>query len=347
MFKAAVLGASGYTGADLLRIGARHPQIAFKTLIANTQAGKRLADVFPHLGSLALPDLQSLEEADFQDIDVVFCGLPHGASQAVIKKILGEHSHIKIIDMGADYRLRDTQAYEKWYGAGHVAPELQVKAAYGLTELNRASIATAPIIACPGCYPTAALLALLPLVESNAISVDDIIIDAKSGLSGAGRSLVQGNLFSEVGESLSPYKIGAHRHTAELEQELGKAAGKGAIVNFTPHLVPMSRGELVTIYVKLGAAEKAADLRHVLDGAYGDEQFVRVAGEGAVPSTAHVRGSNHVLINAFDDRIPGRAIIVSAIDNLVKGSAGQAIQNFNLAFGLPEGLGLEALPLFP
>jgi len=345
--KAALLGASGYTGADLLRLGVLHAGLDFVALTANTHAGKPMSAVFPHLSSASLPDLVTNDAVDWTGVDVVFCGLPHGASQAIIAEILAASPETRVIDMSADYRLQDVALYEQWYGAAHVAPNLQKSAVYGLTEHYRDAIRIARIIACPGCYPTGALLALLPLVAAGAVLVEDLIIDAKSGVTGAGRGLKQNTLFAEAGESLSPYSVGSHRHTAELEQELGKAAGRAVTVNFTPHLVPMSRGELITAHVKLGSAANAAELRDILAAAYADEPFIRIAARGEMPSTGHVRGSNHALINVFDDRIPGRAIVIAAIDNLVKGSAGQALQNFNVAFGFDERMGLEALPLFP
>lgn len=345
--RAALLGASGYTGADLLRLGVNHPGLEFVALTANTHAGKPMASVFPHLAAANLPDLVSNDSVDWTGVDVVFCGLPHGASQAIIKEIVAAAPNVKIIDMSADYRLDNIVTYREWYGAEHISPELQKEAVYGLTEHYRARIKDARIIACPGCYPTATLLALVPLLKAGAILADDLIIDAKSGITGAGRGLKQNTLFSEAGESVSPYSIGSHRHAPEIEQELGKAAGKDVTVNFTPHLIPMSRGELITAHVKLGTASSASDLRAIWQRDYADEPFVRVAAEKEIPATGHVRGSNYALLNAFPDRIPGRAIVVAAIDNLVKGSAGQAIQNFNIAFGWPERTALEALPLFP
>jgi len=344
---AALLGASGYTGADLLRLGVMHPGLNFVSLTANTHAGKPMSAVFPHLSSANLPDLVTNESVDWSNVDVVFCGLPHGASQAIISDILKESTDTRIVDMSADYRLRDVEVYKSTYGLEHISPELQAKAAYGLTEHNREAIKSAPIIACPGCYPTAVLLALLPLVKTGAISGDDLIIDAKSGVTGAGRGLKQNTLMAEAGESVSPYAVGKHRHGPEIDQEISKALGEDIVVNFTPHLIPMSRGELITAHVKLGNAKNAEELRAELAKAYEDEPFIRIAAEGEMPSTGHVRGSNHCVINVFDDRISGRAIVIAAIDNLVKGSAGQAIQNFNVAFGFDEATGLAALPLFP
>lgn len=342
--KAAVLGASGYTGADLIRLAARHPHIALAALIAKGHAGQPLAQVFPHLGGLGLPGLVTSDEVDWDKIDVVFCGLPHATAHQELAKL---PARVRIIDMSADFRLRDPKVYAEWYGGEHGAPHLLKDAVYGLTEHYASKIKTARIVACPGCYPTAALLALLPLVKAKLIEASDIIIDAKSGVSGAGRTLKQNILFSEAGEGLSPYGIGSHRHVPEIEQELGLAAGRSVAVNFTPHLAPMSRGELCTIYVRLVGKATANDLRAALGKAYATSPFVRVVEEGTIPATQHVRGSNYCHVGVFKDRLEGRAIVVSAIDNLVKGSAGQALQNFNLMFGFDETLALEQLPLFP
>jgi N-acetyl-gamma-glutamyl-phosphate reductase len=343
-FKIGVIGASGYTGADLIRLAACHPSMDIAVLAANTHAGKTLAEVFPHLGFVSAPPLVKAEDADWASCDAVFCGLPHGTAQDIIATL---PASVKVIDMSADFRLKDTAVYAKWYGREHAAPHLVKGAAYGLTEHRRDEISGARLVACPGCYPTAALLALLPLVAAKLIDASDIIIDAKSGVSGAGRSLKQNILFSEAGEGLSPYSIASHRHAPEIEQELSAAAGAGVIVNFTPHLVPMSRGELVTAYVRLTAQHGAADLAAALSQRYAEAPFVRIAPKGTLPSTQFVRGSNYCMLGVYADRIPGRAIVVSAIDNLVKGSAGQAIQNFNLMFGLPETAGLLQAPLFP
>jgi N-acetyl-gamma-glutamyl-phosphate reductase len=339
-----VLGASGYTGADLIRLAASHPHLQIAALIAKAHAGQPLAQVFPHLASLDLPNLVTSDEVDWDSVDVAFCGLPHGTAHGEIAKL---PSRIKIIDMSADFRLRDLGTYAEWYGGEHSAPQLLEDAVYGLTEHYREQIKSARLVACPGCYPTAVLLALLPLVKAALVAPEDIIIDAKSGVSGAGRSLKQNILFSEAGEGLSPYGIGSHRHVPEIEQELGEAAGMPMVVNFTPHLAPMSRGELCTSYVRLSGKTTSDDLRKALTSAYASSPFVRVVEEGVIPATQHVRGSNYCHIGVFADRIPGRAIVVSAIDNLVKGSAGQAVQNFNVMHGLDETTALEQLPLFP
>lgn len=273
----------------------------------------------------------------------MFGCLPHAASAELLSGVTGP----RIIDLSADFRLKDAATYAEWYGNAHPAPQLLPQAVYGLTEFARDALPEARLVACPGCYPTAALIALLPLLERGVISPDRITINALSGVSGAGRSLKEANLFPEVAEAVHPYGIGRHRHMPEIEQELSLRAGTAVTVSFTPHLVPMNRGELETIIVELAGGRGPADLRAALVERFADEPFVHLLPEGASPATRMVRGSNHVVLNIFADRVPGRAIVVVAIDNLVKGSSGQAIQNMNLMFGLPETMGLEAAPLFP
>jgi N-acetyl-gamma-glutamyl-phosphate reductase len=341
-----VLGASGYTGADAVRLAARHPNVEIVALTANTHAGKAMAEVFPHFFMLDLPQLVEWEKVDWTKLDAVFCGLPHGTTQEITAAVLAANPKIKVIDMSADFRLHDMATYAEWYGHEHRAPELQKEAVYGLTEFYRDKIKRARLVACPGCYPTAALLALVPIAKAGLVDANDIIIDAKSGVSGAGRGLKLNTLFTEAGEGLSPYSVAKHRHAPEIEQEIGLAVGAKVTVNFTPHLIPMSRGELCTSYVKLKGGT-ADDLRKALVDAYRDESFVHVAPKGVLPQTQNVRGSNYVQIGVFADRIPGRAIVISVLDNLVKGSAGQALQNMNIAFGLAETTGLLQLPLFP
>jgi len=344
--KIAVLGASGYTGADAVRLLARHPDAEITALTANTHAGKAMGEVYPHFFALDLPDLTEWEKVDWTRLDAVFCGLPHGTTQEIIASVLKANPDIKILDMSADFRLRDQATYAQWYGHEHRALELQDEAVYGLTELYRDQIPAARLVACPGCYPTAVLLALVPLVKAGVVDAHDLVIDAKSGTTGSGRGLKQSTLFAEAGEGLSPYSIASHRHAPEIEQEISVAAGSEVTVNFTPHLVPMSRGELCTCYVRLDGAS-VDDLRAALEEAFVDEPFVHVAKAGVMPQTQNVRGSNHVQIGVFADRIKGRAIVISTLDNLVKGSAGQAIQNMNLMFGLAETAGLEQIALFP
>ena len=339
-----ILGASGYTGAELLRLLARHPQAEIRLLTAHAKAGKTVAEVFPHLGQLDLPKLVKVEDADWSGLDVVFCALPHGTTQDIIAKL---PRHLKVVDLSADFRLHDLATYAKWYGHEHKAPALQIEAVYGITELARAAVQKARLVANPGCYPTAAQLPLVPLVEAKAIEPADIIIDAKSGVSGAGREVKENLMFAEVAEGIHPYSIASHRHAPEIEQGLSAAAGKPVLVNFTAHLMPINRGIEESIYVKLHNGATADDLRATLAKRYEGEPFVTVVPKGVTPATRHVRGSNHSLIGVFADRIPGRAILVSVQDNLVKGASGQAIQNMNAMVGLPETTSLEQQPLFP
>ncbi len=345
--RTAILGASGYTGADAMRLAMRHPHIELVALTANTHAGKPVGDVFEHLRGYDLPRLTTLDEVDWTAIDLVICALPHGTTQAATKTIRTINPACVVVDMSADFRIRDVETYAQWYGLDHAAPELQSEAIYGLSEHNRNAIRNAKIVACPGCFPTAALTALIPPLAAGQIRVDDVIIDAKTGISGAGRGLKQGMLFAEAGEGTSPYGIGHHRHMPEIEQELSKISGSAIKVGFTPHLVPMARGELLTCHVRLADGVSVDDVRVGLSTRYADEPFVLVLKEGEIPKTQNVRGSNLVHIGVFKDRLPGRAIIIAALDNLVKGSAGQALQNVNIAFGLEETLGLEQIALFP
>ncbi len=339
----AILGASGYTGAELIRLLAGHPAAEIRLLTADRHAGKALGQVYPHLAGLALPTLQSLQEADWSGIDLVFCALPHGTTQEVVAALPG---HLKVVDLSADFRL-DPETYAQWYGHPHLAPALQQEAVYGLTEIKRAAIRPARLVANPGCYTTTAQLPLCPLLSANAIVPDDIIIDAKSGVTGAGRALKQGSLFAEVGEGIHAYGIARHRHTPEIEQGLSEAAGRPIKVNFTPHLMPMNRGILATIYVRYANGAGADDLRHVLDEKFKDEPFVRILPAGEAPATRHVKGSNLCLISVTEDRLPGRAIVIAVTDNLVKGASGQAVQNMNVRLGLAETAGLSQVPMFP
>ncbi len=342
--KIGILGASGYTGAELVRLLVRHPGAEVTLLTADRHGGNPLGDVFPHLARLALPDLVRIEDADWDALDFVFCALPHATTQQVIA---GLPETLKVCDLSADFRLRDIAVYEQWYGGRHQAPELQKEAVYGLTEIYRDAIADARLVANPGCYTTTSELPLVPLLAAGLISPSGIVIDAKSGVSGAGRSEKQANLHAEVSEGIQAYGIARHRHAPEIEQELTVAAGRPVTVTFTPHLVPMNRGILATTYVTLAGGADAEDLRVALAAQYDPEPFVHVLPAGVAPATRDVRGSNHCLIGVFADRVPGRAILLSVTDNLVKGAAGQAIQNMNVMCGLPETMGLEQEALFP
>lgn len=339
-----ILGASGYTGAEAVRLLLRHPRCRLALLTADRHAGKPLAAVFPQFRGVDLPDLIRVEEADWRGIDVVFCALPHGTTQEIIAAL---PKHLKVIDLSADFRLSDPALYAQWYGQEHRALGLQEEAVYGLTELNRPLLTQARLVANPGCYPTCAQLPLVPLLKAGLIADEDIIINATSGASGAGRAPKEATLFCEVAEGFHAYSVSAHRHTPEMEQELSRHAGRPIQVSFTPHLAPMNRGMLATIAVRLAGAADADALRDCLVEAYRDEPFLRVLAAGDSPHTRHVRGTNLCALATFPDRLPGRALLLSALDNLVKGASGQAVQTLNLMQGWPETLGLEASALFP
>ena len=347
--KIGILGASGYTGSELVRLLLRHPNVEIVLLTADRRAGQEMRAVFPQFAPFKLPTLISIESIDWPKagLDLVFCALPHATTQKVIKDMLGKAPKTKVVDLSADFRLEDTAAYAKWYGREHHAPELQLQAVYGLVEIYRDEIKAAQLVANPGCYTSCAQLPLLPLIKAKAIELDDIVVDAKSGMTGAGRSAKEEMLFSEVSEGFHAYGVGHHRHMAELDQEFSKAAGQDVVVSFTPHLVPMNRGILSTIYVKGTRGISPENLHAVLLKFYMNEPFVHVLPFGQVPQTRHVRGSNMTFIGVAKDRVPGRAIVIAALDNLVKGASGQAVQNMNLMLGYPETLGLEQIALFP
>jgi N-acetyl-gamma-glutamyl-phosphate reductase len=344
----AVLGASGYTGAELVRLLLRHPSVEIALLTADRRAGQEMRQVFPQFAPFDLPRLQAIEGTDWlaAGIDLVFCALPHATTQKVIAQLFAQMPAIKVVDLSADFRLADPAAYARWYGHDHHAPELQRQAVYGLVEVYRERIRHAHLVANPGCYTTCAQLPLIPLLAAKAIDPDEIVIDAKSGMTGAGRAAKEEMLFSEVSEGFHAYGVGHHRHMAELDQEFSRAAGREVVVSFTPHLVPMNRGILSTIYVR-GRDATAEDLHAILAKTYAQEPFVHVLPLGTVPHTRHVRGSNMTFIGVVKDRMAGRAIICSTLDNLTKGASGQAVQNMNLMLGLPETSGLEQVALFP
>ncbi|HBU55618.1 N-acetyl-gamma-glutamyl-phosphate reductase [Sulfitobacter pontiacus] len=337
----AILGASGYTGAELIRLIAGHSSMQIKALGANSKAGQTIAEVFPHLRHLDLPALVTIEEIDFSDIDLCFCALPHKTSQEVIANLPKD---LKIVDLSADFRLRDPDAYAKWYGNPHAALEQQKEAVYGLTEFYREEIKSARLVAGTGCNAATGQFALRPLIEKGVIDLDDIILDLKCAVSGAGRSLKENLLHAELSEGYHAYSLGGtHRHLGEFDQEFSAIAGRPVKVQFTPHLVPANRGILATVYVK-GDAEV---IHKTLAAAYDAEPFIEVLPMGEAPSTRHIRGSNFCHIGVVPDRIDGRAIVVAALDNLTKGSSGQALQNANLMLGIDEVEGLMMAPLFP
>jgi N-acetyl-gamma-glutamyl-phosphate reductase len=346
--KIGVLGASGYTGSELVRLLLRHPNAELALLTADRRAGQEMAAVFPQFAPYVLPKLVSIESVDWvgAGLDVIFCALPHATTQKVIKQVFAAVPGAKVVDLSADFRLADIASYARWYGHEHHAPELQRQAIYGLVEIYRDEIKRAHLVANPGCYTSCAQLPLIPLLRAKAIDPGEIVIDAKSGMTGAGRSAKEEMLFSEVSEGIHAYGVGHHRHMAELDQEFSKAAGREVIASFTPHLMPMNRGILSTIYVRTvtGSPE---DLHAILLKFYANEPFVHVLPYGQMPQTRHVRGSNMTFIGVTKDRLAGRAIIGSALDNLVKGASGQAVQNMNVMLGYPETAGLEQVALFP
>lgn len=339
-YKTAILGASGYTGAELVRLIATHPGLDVAALAADRRAGEPMAAVFPHLRHLDLPDLVRIGEIDFSGIDLAFCALPHATTQEVVAALPPD---LKVVDLSADFRLRDPEAYARWYGRAHQAPALQAEAVYGLPEFYRDEIRGCRIAAATGCNAAAGNLAILPLLAAGVIDPDGIVIDLKAGVSGAGRSAREAMLHAEVSEGTHAYNLDAHRHLAEFEQEFSRLAGRPVSPTFTAHLMPQNRGILATCYV----AGDAAEVHGALDARYGAEPFAVVLPLGETPHTRHVRGSNYVHIGVAAQRRPGHAIVVSVIDNLVKGASGMGVQCANLMLGHDETAGLEAAPLFP
>jgi N-acetyl-gamma-glutamyl-phosphate reductase len=342
-----VLGASGYAGAELLRLLARHPDLDVAWAAGDSSAGQPLVSRYPGLRA-AYGDLTfcSVDEGLEKGADVLFCALPHGRAAQIAPRALATAG--LVVDLSADFRLRDPSAYPTWYGAEHPFPDQLATWPYGLPELHREELRGATRVAVPGCYPTAALLALAPLVAAGLAATEGIVVDAKSGLSGAGRSLTDGNLFVQANENVGPYKVGTHRHTPEIEQELALAAGAPVTVTFTPHLVPASRGLLATCYATLAPAAGDEELAGCYAAAYGEEPFIDLLDPGqGWPATRAVVTTNRVQVAAAADRRAGRVVAAAAIDNLVKGAAGQAVQCANLALGLEETAGLELVPPGP
>jgi N-acetyl-gamma-glutamyl-phosphate reductase len=342
-----VLGASGYTGAELVRLLLRHPKVSIKALTGDRRAGQPMAAVYPQFAGYELPNLVTIEELDAGLLDLVFCALPHGTTQVVIKSLMEKHSDLKIVDLSADFRLTDAAAYEKWYGHPHQALDLQKDAVYGLVEIYRDEIKAARLVANPGCFTTTSILALVPLIEAGAINSDEIVIDSKTGMTGAGRSPKENMLFSEVSEGIHAYGVAHHRHMAELDQEFSLAAKRAVTATFTPHLTPMNRGIYATHYVRSEGKTSVEQIHRVLADFYAAEHFVKVLPLGEVPQSRHVRGSNFVQIGVIADRVAGRAIVISTLDNLVKGASGQAVQNMNLMLGFSETMALDQIALFP
>lgn len=347
MIKAGIIGATGYAGGELVRLLLRHSEVELVWLGSRSYTGQRYADIYRNMTSLedavcSDDNMQALAE----EADVIFTATPQGFCAGAVNEDILDRA--KIIDLSADFRLKDVNVYEKWYKIRHASPQFLDEAVYGLCELNRKSISGARIVANPGCYTTCSILTLWPLVREGLIDPDTIIIDAKSGTSGAGRGEKLQNLFCEVNENVKAYGVATHRHTPEIEEQLSYAAGRGIRLNFTPHLIPMNRGILVTAYADLAAEGiQKEEIRSAYKKYYGSEPFIRLLDDGVCPETKWVEGSNFTDIGFCFDERTGRVIAMGALDNLVKGAAGQAVQNMNLLFGLPENTGLDVVPVFP
>ena len=343
--KVSIIGATGYAGAELLRILATHPAAEIAYITSESSSDEDIANIYPHFNRFyqrKLANLSQLEKIG-ENSDLVFICLPHGHAMATGKKLF--QCGTKVIDLGADYRFHDPSIYERWYNLPHTHPD--APSVYGLPELYRESIKGAVIVGNPGCYTTASILALAPLVKHQLIELNSIIVDAKSGISGAGRSLGLTYHFSEASENIKAYNIGGHRHTPEIEQALGDLAKTAVVISFTPHLIPVSRGILSTCYALLKPHVKPQDIDQAYEAMFGNEFFIRLLGRGGYPATKNTRGSNFCDLGWHIDGRTGRVVAVAAIDNLVKGAAGQAVQNLNILFGLDERMGLEQLPLYP
>lgn len=339
MIKVAILGATGYAGIELTRVLASHPEVELKILVSHSFAGKKLSEVYPNFNGVLDIVLEDLDvDKVINTCDVVFTALPHGASKEVIPKLC--NGNIKVIDLSGDFRYDDPKVYEQWYGEPHSSPELLEKSVYGLPELHREDIKKTSLVGNPGCYTTCSILGLAPLVKNGLISLENIIIDAKSGVTGAGRSTSLDYSFCECTENMKAYKIATHRHTSEIEQELSNLAGEEIMLSFTPHLVPLKRGIFATIYANLKEEKTAEELINVYKEFYKGEYFVRVYDKG-IPETNHVAGSNFVDIGLVVDKRLKRVVVCSAIDNIGKGAAMQAVQNMNILFGIDEKTGIQ------
>ncbi len=339
MIKVSVIGATGYAGVELVRLLTSHPEVSITHLVSHSFSGKQLSDIYPSFKGTQAHTLEDMDlKAIAQDSDCIFTSLPHGTSDDVIAELYGYGK--KVIDLSGDYRYDSAEVYEKWYGFPHAHPELLAQSVYGMPELHKEAIRTAKLIGNPGCYTTCSILALAPLVKNGVIDTDSIIIDAKSGSTGAGRSISQGMHFCEVNESMKAYKVATHRHTSEIEQELSLLAGSDIQLSFTPHLLPINRGILATSYASLKAPVTAEEVYALYNDFYQDQPFVVLHKPGSLPEIKFAVGSNFIHIGFVVDARLKRIIVVSCIDNLVKGAAGQAIQNMNLMFGLDETAGL-------
>jgi N-acetyl-gamma-glutamyl-phosphate reductase len=346
MVKVAICGGSGYTGAELLRILAQHPDVQVTAVTSERSAGKRVTDIFPHLFKYGTHIYEQMDtERLLSKADVFFLALPHAESQEAVDFF---YSHgKKVIDLSADFRLGDPVVYEEWYKTPHNFPGTLKKAVYGLPEINRKTIRKTRLVANPGCYPTSAILALYPAIRDSLIDPDTIIVDSKSGVSGAGRKADINISFCEVNEGFKAYGVGTHRHTPEIEQELSFIAGRPVLIDFTPHLLPIDRCIVTTAYAQLKKKMTSADMVNHYRRRYAKEIFVKVLDEGSCPNAKHVRGSNYCMIGVKVNERTNTLVMMSTIDNLVKGASGQAVQNMNIMFGFEENTALEGLALCP
>ena len=346
MIKVGIIGATGYAGGELVRILMGHKDAEIVWYGSRSYIDQKYADVYRNMFQIVDAKCMddNIEELADQ-VDVIFTATPQGFLASVINENI--LSKTKIIDLSADFRIKDVSVYEKWYGIEHKSPQFIEEAVYGLCEVNRDKVKGARLIANPGCYTTCSILTAYPLAKEGIIDMSTLIVDAKSGTSGAGRGAKVPNLFCEVNENMKAYGVASHRHTPEIEEQLGYAAGENVTISFTPHLVPMNRGILATEYATLKKDVTGEEIKAIYDKYYADEKFVRVLGEGVCPETKWVEGSNYVDIGFKLDPRTNRIVMMGAIDNLVKGAAGQAVQNMNLLFGLPESEGLELVPMFP
>ncbi|MHB1418822.1 MAG: N-acetyl-gamma-glutamyl-phosphate reductase [Bacillota bacterium] len=346
MINVSIIGATGYTGAELVRLLAGHPQAKVVALTSQNYVGEPMTSVYPALHRFTgiICEEENIHRA-VEISDVIFVALPHGHAIPVVEEALAKG--VCVIDLGADFRFRNGLTYEQWYGLKHNAPQLLPEAVYGLPELHRAEINGSKLVANPGCYPTSAILGLAPLLKAGLVEIDSLIVDSKSGVSGAGRKQAIESLFVECNENVHAYGVGSHRHTPEIEQELSLLAGCEVNISFTPHLMPISRGILSTIYARRTRQITAREVWEIYQEFYAGETFVRLLPQGIWPHTRWVYGSNFCDLGCTVDERTGRIIVVSAIDNLVKGASGQAIQNMNILFGLPEETGLMLPPVIP
>ncbi|MDR2903157.1 MAG: N-acetyl-gamma-glutamyl-phosphate reductase [Clostridiales bacterium] len=345
MIKAGIIGATGYVGGELARILMSHTAVALKTVTSQSYAGKAYGEVFENFRHTDFVCQEENIEAMAETCDVIFLALPLGLASFTVRAELLKKT--TVIDLGADFRLKELSVYEQWYETKHGAAALLNEAVYGLCEINREKIAGKRLIANPGCYTTCSILSLYPLLKEGMVDADSLIIDAKSGVTGAGRGVGLGTHFCETNENIKAYKIAGHRHTPEIEEQLSYAAGKDLRVTFTPHLTPMNRGILAACYAKLSKKARYDDIKKIYTAYYGEEYFIRLTKENSFPETKFVKGTNFMDIGFAVDERTNRVIVIGAIDNLVKGAAGQAVQNMNILFGLDEKTGLEYIPVFP